>query len=111
MAIYYVRASMGNDGNTGLSPAQAWLTVDKAANEVAAADIVYIGAGVYRERVVMVTSGTSGNVISYIGDIDGVQTGDAGSVVISSHDPLSSAKTPAPCKRLRAFFYFLILAG
>jgi len=80
---------MGNDGNTGLSPAQAWLTIDNAANNVAAGDTVYIGAGIYPEVVTMDTSGTSGNIISFIGDIDGVQTGDPGPVVISAHDSVS----------------------
>lgn len=83
MTVYYVRASMGNDGNTGLSPAQAWLTVDKAANEVAAGDDVYIGAGVYRETVTIDTSGTNGSEIRWFGDIDGAQTGDNGLVVIT----------------------------
>jgi len=83
VATYYVRKS-GNDGNGGESAGDAWLTIDKAANEVAAGDTVYIGAGLYREQVTMDTSGTSGNQISFIGDIDGVQTGDAGPVVISA---------------------------
>jgi len=97
MTTYYVRASMGNDGNTGLSPAQAWLTIDKAANEVAAADTVYIGSGVYRELVTMDTSGTSGNEISFIGDIDGVQTGDPGPVIITAHDSEYAGAARAAC--------------
>jgi len=96
MTTYWVRASMGNDGNTGLSPAQAWLTVDKAANEVAAADTVYIGAGTYPEAVTMDTAGTSGNVISFIGDITGVYTGDAGPVIISGHASLTTAAAHIP---------------
>ena len=96
MTTYYVRASMGNDGNTGLSPAQAWLTVDKAANEVAAADTVYIGADIYPEAVTMDTPGTSGNVISFIGDITGVYTGDAGPVIISGHASLTTGAAHAP---------------
>jgi len=94
MTTYYVRASMGNDGNTGLSPAQAWLTIDYAANQVAASDTVYIGSGIYREMVTMDTSGTSGNSISFVGDVTGEHTGDGGLVVISSHD----ANTD-PCAR------------
>jgi hypothetical protein len=85
MTTYYVRKS-GNDGNLGTSPAQAWLTIDNAANNVAAADTVYIGSGVYRELVTMDTSGSSGNQISFIGDIDGIQTGDAGPVILTAHD-------------------------
>ena len=86
MTLYYVRASMGNDGNTGLSAAQAFLTIDNAANTVAAGDTVYIGAGVYRETVTIDTSGSAGSEIKWIGDIDGVQTGDPGLVVITTQD-------------------------
>jgi len=86
MATYYVRASMGNDGNTGLSPAQAWLTVDHAANNVAANDTVYIGAGTYREMVTIDTNGASGTEIVWVGDVTGENTGDPGLVVITAHD-------------------------
>jgi hypothetical protein len=56
MTDYYVRKT-GSDSNDGTNPTtQAWLTIDKAANTVAAADNVYVGAGVYRELVTMDTS-------------------------------------------------------
>lgn len=71
--------------------------IDEAANAVAAGDTVYIGAGVYREQVTMDTSGTSGNIISYIGDIDGSQTGDPGLVVISAYDDEASAAARTSC--------------
>ena len=49
---------------------------------------MYIGAGVYRgQRITLDTTGTSGNIISWIGDIDGSQTGDAGLVVITTEKP------------------------
>ncbi|MBW1804174.1 MAG: hypothetical protein JRJ85_26005, partial [Deltaproteobacteria bacterium] len=83
MTIYYVRASMGNDSDDGETPAAAFLTVDKAANTVAAGDIVWIGGGVYRETVTIDTSGTSGTPIEWHADVDGAQTGDAGLVVIT----------------------------
>jgi hypothetical protein len=61
MTTYYVRKS-GNDSNGGTDPdTDAWLTIDKAANTVAAADTVYVGAGVYRELVTMDTPGSSGS--------------------------------------------------
>lgn len=85
MATYYVRKS-GGDGNTGLSPAQAWLTIDHAANQVAAGDIVWIGAGVYRETVTIDTDGTNGSEIEWHADIDGVMTGDPGLVYITVMD-------------------------
>ncbi len=83
MATYYVRKS-GLDTNGGLSAGDAFLTIDKAANTVAAGDTVYVGAGTYRETVTMDTAGSSGSVIKYIADVDGSQTGDAGLVVISA---------------------------
>lgn len=87
VTIYYVRKG-GNDANDGLSAdlAHAWLTVDKAANMVAAGDTVHIGAGIYRETVTMDTSGAAGQQISFLGDFDGSQTGDAGLVIITAYD-------------------------
>lgn len=85
MTTYYVRVT-GSDAADGLGPATAWQTIDKAANTVAAGDTVYIGAGVYRELVTMDTAGSLGNIISYIGDVDGAQTGDPGLVMISACD-------------------------
>lgn len=96
MTTYYVRTA-GSDENDGLSPAAAFLTIDKAANTVAAGDVVYVGSGVYRELVTMDTSGTSGSVISFIGDVTGRYTGDAGLVIISAHD-----SPYEPCTRVFA---------
>ena len=85
MATYFVRKS-GLDSNDGLSAGAAFLTIDKAASTVAAADTVYVGAGTYRELVTLDTAGTSGNQITYVADVDGSQTGDAGLVIISAFD-------------------------
>lgn len=85
MTTYYVRKS-GDDGNDGLSAASAFLTIDAAANVVAAGDTVYIGAGVYRETVTMDTSGSAGSLIQFIGDVSGAQTGDAGLVIVTAWD-------------------------
>ena len=93
MATYYVRKN-GSDANStaqAQDPATAWLTIDKAANNVAAGDTVYVGAGTYRESVTMDTSGSSGNQISFIADVDGSQTGDAGLVVISAFTDSNTA--------------------
>ena len=86
-STYFVRKG-GDDANDGLSAAlaHAWLTIDKAANMVAAGDRVWIGAGIYRETVTMDTSGAAGSQISFIGDFDGSQTGDAGLVIITAYD-------------------------
>lgn len=85
MTIYYVRKT-GNDSNNGLSPAGAWLTIGKAlgAFGISSGDTVYIGAGVYREKVTCnLTSPIAETFI--IGDIDGGQTGDAGEIRLTNY--------------------------
>jgi len=88
MAIYYVRQT-GNDANSGLSPALAWRTLNKALGAAGIADTtvantVYIGAGVYRETVTVgMTNATAEQ--SFIGDVDGSKTGDAGEIQMTSY--------------------------
>lgn len=85
MTTYYVRKT-GNDGSAGTSPATAWLTIGKAlgAAGISSGDTVYIGAGVYREKVTC-------NLISpvaetfIIGDCDGSHTGDAGEIRLTNY--------------------------
>ena len=96
MATYFVRKT-GLDSNDGLSKGAAFLTIDKAANTVAADDTVYVGAGVYREVVTMDTTGTSGNIISFIADVDGSQTDDPGLVIISAYANELSTATRVQC--------------
>lgn len=107
MATYYVRKT-GNNANLGTSPAQAWLTIDYAASTVAAGDTVYIGAGQYNEGVTMDTSGAAGSLISYIGDVDGANTGDAGPVIINGADELGFRyqSTPALSMNAKDFILF-----
>lgn len=86
MATYYVRKS-GNDGNDGLTPATAWLTVSKALGTtgISSGDTVYVGAGVYREDVtVTMTSATTETFI--IADTDGSHTGDIGEVILTTYE-------------------------
>lgn len=96
MTRYYVRKN-GSDSNNGLTAGAAFLTIDKAANMVAAGDEVMIGAGVYRELVTMDTSGTNGSVITYEADVAGQYTGDAGLVIISAWDNERSRAARAGC--------------
>lgn len=96
MPVYYVRKT-GSDAAAGTSPATAWLTIDKAANTVVAGDTVYIGAGIYRELVTMDTAGSSGNPITYVGDIKGENTGDAGLVIVSAFDNDDEPAVRAGC--------------
>ncbi|RKY53699.1 MAG: hypothetical protein DRP89_05830, partial [Candidatus Neomarinimicrobiota bacterium] len=73
---YYVRKS-GDDGNNGLTPETAWLTVSKAASSsLSPGDTVIIGKGDYWERITISHSGTSDNPIVYYGDYTGEYTGD-----------------------------------
>ena len=100
MATYFVRKT-GSDSYTttqAQTAATAWLTIDKAANEVAAGDTVVVGAGVYRELVTMDTSGSSGSLITFVADVDGsLGSGDPGLVIISAYADEQSAATRAAC--------------
>ena len=62
-ATYYV-ATTGNDANVG-SSGSPWLTIQKAADTMAAGDTVNVAAGTYAARVFTTTSGTAGNPITY----------------------------------------------
>lgn len=60
MAIYYISAASGNNGNSGLSESLAWATVDHSMNNVVAGDKVYVkNDGNYNETVTIDTVGTS----------------------------------------------------
>ena len=63
---YYVKNS-GNDSNTGLSDAQAWLTVAKVnATTLVAGDTVFFNRGdQWRETITISQSGSAGNLITY----------------------------------------------
>jgi Right handed beta helix region len=63
---YYV-AKSGNDSNTGLSEKQAWLTIGHAALQAQAGSTVYVGAGIYHERVNFGNSGTASAPIVFNG--------------------------------------------
>jgi hypothetical protein len=81
LTTYYVRPSGGSDSNSGLSYALAFATLGKAATSVAAGDTVWVAPGSYFELLTISTSGTIGNVISWIGDYLGTQTDGVGGVV------------------------------
>lgn len=68
MTNYYVSATTGSDSNAGTSVALAYLTLTKAASVVAAGDSVIVAPGSYHELLTIATSGTVGNVISWIAD-------------------------------------------
>jgi len=114
MTLYMIRAT-GNDGHAGTAPGTAWLTVDHAANTVAAGDIVWICGGTYRETVTIDPSGTLGSEIEWYGDVDGAITGDAGLVVITALDANSGGTGTGSILDLNGKkwneFYNLIFTG
>ncbi|MFH1429501.1 MAG: right-handed parallel beta-helix repeat-containing protein, partial [Candidatus Margulisiibacteriota bacterium] len=66
-ADYYV-STTGIDSNTGLSEAQAWRTIQKAANSISGGDTVHVEAGTYNEKVTISKSGTAVNPIIFQGE-------------------------------------------
>jgi len=79
---YYVRTD-GNNGNTGLANTAggAWLTIDYAADHVAAGDTVRVQTGTYGERVTPAINGSSGSPITFV---DGRTTTFCGVTLSSS---------------------------
>ena len=78
-ATYYVRKS-GNDSAAGTSAGTAFRTLQQAAATLVAGDTVYVGAGTYTESVTELEDGADGNLIYWVADTDGSNTGDAGTV-------------------------------
>ncbi|MCS6803840.1 MAG: right-handed parallel beta-helix repeat-containing protein [Blastocatellia bacterium] len=62
---YYVDARNGRDTNDGKSPGRAWRTIAQANALVQPGDTVIIQAGVYREPIAPVVSGTAQARITY----------------------------------------------
>lgn len=83
-ALYYVRGSYAgcSNANDGLTPATAFCTISKAATLATAGSTVAVGAGTYNETVVLTSSGTVNEPISYLADVGGGLTGDAGAVIV-----------------------------
>jgi hypothetical protein len=81
MATLYVGPG-GSDANNGLSWANRRLTLNGIEDKpVAAGNIVYVGPGVYRETLTVDVAGSSGNPITYIGDVTGEHTDGVGGIV------------------------------
>ena len=89
MATYFVRTS-GNDNNNGTAKTSAWATIGKALATAGTGDVVWIGAGTYTEDLTArIGLGLTLPVLR--GDVNGLQTGDAGIPLIDS-----SSFIPAP---------------
>jgi hypothetical protein len=63
-AATYYAAKTGNDANPG-TQSQPWLTVQKAANTMAAGDTVNVASGNYNEVVTISKSGSAGSPITF----------------------------------------------
>jgi len=65
--VYYVDVTNGNDLNDGLSPATAWKTISKVNNSsFSPGDYIYFKrGGIWREQLIVPSSGTSGNPITF----------------------------------------------
>ena len=85
MTTYYVDGAVGSDGNLGTSEGagNAWATIDKAMNTVAAGDHVYVKASVnYNELATIDTVGNSTAAILFSGY--STTPGDNGMVTIDA---------------------------
>jgi len=81
MTTYYVGPG-GSDSNNGQSWANRKLTLNGAEDiPVSAGDTVYVGPGTYRESLTLDVSGSSGQPITYVGDVTGEYTDGVGGEV------------------------------
>lgn len=80
--VYYVRQTVGDDANDGLSPATAWRTLAMLEGAMQAGDTAYVGPGLYREMVTVAHSGTAERRITFIADTTGEHTTDPPGIVM-----------------------------
>lgn len=97
MGTYYV-AKTGDDANPGTLESP-FLTIGAATDVVAAGDTVHVGAGEYRERVIMDATGTAAQPIVFEGALDG--NGD-NAVTINGSDEDYSDYTWIPAPEVHA---------
>ncbi len=89
---FYVRQTVGNDSNDGLSPETAWQHISKLSGAMRAGDTAYVGPGLYREQITVYSDGTAENRLTFIADASGQHTGDPpGTVMIAGADPVDTA--------------------
>src|SRR6185295_2179250 len=86
---FYVRQTVGNDSNDGKSPQTAWKSVSKLSNAMHAGDTAYVGAGLYRDKIMVLNEGSPDARITFIADSTGQHTGDPpGVVMITGAEPI-----------------------
>lgn len=98
-AVYYVRHTVGDDSNDGLSPKTAWKRISRL-RALQAGDTAYVGPGLYRDGLDLQNSGTAEARITFVADNAGKYTGDPpGRVMVAGADPVDEAlflPTPRP---------------
>jgi parallel beta-helix repeat protein len=88
-ADYYVRQTVGDDSNDGLSAATAWQSLTNLSAAMKAGDTAYVGPGLYREAVVVRHDGTPDQRLVFFADPAGQYTGDPpGAVMITGAEPV-----------------------
>ena len=98
MTTYYVGKG-GSDVADGQSWANRKLTLNGSEDiPVAANDTVYVGPGIYRESLTLDVSGSSGQPITYIGDVTGENTDGVGGIVrVTGSDNDTSDEARSTC--------------
>ncbi|MCV6639163.1 right-handed parallel beta-helix repeat-containing protein [Candidatus Albibeggiatoa sp. nov. NOAA] len=81
----WVDANLGNDANDGLTPETALQTIQAAADIAQAGDTVNIQAGIYRESVTPLNSGTADNPIIY-------KAVQQGTVILRGSQPITESQ-------------------
>jgi hypothetical protein len=79
----FVRAG-GSNLNDGQSPAEAWASIGHAATAAAPGIVIHVGAGTYKETVLVTVSGTAKKPVTFRADPNGTFTGDNGEVVVDA---------------------------
>jgi parallel beta-helix repeat protein len=88
----YVRQTVGDDANDGLSPETAWQSLSRLGKALQTGDTAYVGPGLYREQLTVKSSGTAEARITLVADTSGEHTGDPpGTVMITGADPVDEA--------------------
>src|SRR3990172_12539685 len=94
MTTYYVDWEKADNTGNGLTLATAKKTLNGAEDiPVVAGDFVWVRPGVYRETLTVDVSGSSGNLITYQGDVAGQIWHPGGVVRITgSDDDIAAAR-------------------
>ena len=89
---FYVRQTVGDDSNDGLSPQTAWRHISKLSRAMAAGDTAIVGPGLYRDAITVENEGTPENRLTFIADSAGRHTGDPpGVVMVTGADPVDES--------------------